>query len=264
MTCVARGEATAGQYKNVGSVVAKTQDYTYVDDSDPSHYFGEGEPRIEIEKSTNEEDADEPPGPILAIGDPVKWTYQIRNTGEVTLYHVVVADDRIGSVSCPKSTLEPGDSMTCYVHGEATAGQYKNVGSVVAKTADGTYVDDSDPSHYFGEGEPRIQIEKSTNGHDADEPPGPVLTVGDPVEWTYEVSNIGDVPLYHVTVTDDPIGAVTCPKSILEPGATMVCEKRGEVVAGQYKNVGSVFAKTGEGIIVDDSDPSHYLGESDS
>ena len=82
------------------------------------------------------------------------------------------------------------------------------------------------------------------------------------MEWTFEVSNTGDVPLYHVAVTDDRIGAVTCPMSTLDPGVSMVCEARAEVGSGQYRNVGSVVAKTEDGTVVDDSDPGHYLGES--
>jgi len=64
-------------------------------------------------------------------------------------------------------------------------------------------VDDEDPSHYFGEAGPAIDIEKDTNGNQAD-----VITlqdqiaIGDPVAWTFEVENTGNVDLANVTVTD--------------------------------------------------------------
>ena len=48
-----------------------------------------------------------------------------------------------------------------------------------------------------------IDIEKATNGEDADNPTGPFILVGDPVEWTYVVTNTGDVQLSNVVVTDD-------------------------------------------------------------
>ena len=48
-------------------------------------------PQIEIEKSTNGADADDPPGPSIPVTDangnptPVTWTYVVTNTGNVTL-----------------------------------------------------------------------------------------------------------------------------------------------------------------------------------
>ena len=68
-----------------------------------------------------------------------------------------------------------------------------------------------------------ISIEKSTNGFDADSPPGPPILVGDPVNWTYVVTNTGDVDLTAVVVTDDQGVAVSCPTDTLAPGESMTC-----------------------------------------
>jgi len=46
------------------------------------------EPGIEIEKATNGQDADSPPGPYIPVGDSVTWTYVVTNTGNVTLNKV--------------------------------------------------------------------------------------------------------------------------------------------------------------------------------
>ena len=118
---------------------------------------------ITIEKSTNGQDADEPPGPAVNVGSPVNWQYVVTNPSDVALTNVRVVDDRNVTVTCPLSTLTAGQSMTCTGSGAATAGQYRNVGTVTADSSAGT-VKDSDPSHYFGlapatgdEG-PKIQI----------------------------------------------------------------------------------------------------------
>ena len=71
------------------------------------------EPQIDIEKSTNGEDADEPNGPKLDAGQAVTWEYVVKNTGNVVLNQVQVTDDKEGPVDCPKSTLQPGETMTC-------------------------------------------------------------------------------------------------------------------------------------------------------
>ena len=68
-------------------------------------------------------------------------------------------------------------------------------------------VSDTDPSHYFGAA-PAIDIEKATNGEDADSPTGPYIIVGDLVTWTYNVTNTGNVPLVNVNVTDDMEGYI--------------------------------------------------------
>ena len=64
--------------------------------------------------------------------------------------------------------------------GRAEPGQYENLGTVSATSLAGTVVEDEDLSHYFGiQGD--IEVEKSTNGEDADAAPGPFIPLGDPV-----------------------------------------------------------------------------------
>ncbi|MCP3967064.1 MAG: hypothetical protein GY718_12060, partial [Lentisphaerae bacterium] len=214
MTCTGNGTAEAGQYWNLGTASGTSTGSascpgTTVTDDDPSHYWGEcpgADPAIDIEKATNGHDADAAPGPTLQIGDPVAWTYEVTNTGDVTLDNVDVTDNQGVAVSCPTTTLAAGASMTCTGNGTAEAGQYWNLGTASGTSAGsascpGTTVTDDDPSHYWGEcpgANPAIRIEKATNGHDADAAPGPTLQIGDPVAWTYEVTNTGDVTLDNV------------------------------------------------------------------
>jgi hypothetical protein len=110
-----------------------------------------------------------------------------------------------------------------------------------------------------GNGNPAIDIEKATNGVDADMAPGPSLFVGSPVEWTYVVENTGDVVLYNIVVTDNMIIGDICTIGSLGPGESHTCTATGIVESGQYANLGTV---TGEYdcTTVSDTDPSHYYG----
>jgi hypothetical protein len=59
--------------------------------------------------------------------------------------------------------------------------------------------------------EPAIEIIKYTNGQDANDPDGagvPIVAPGDPVTWTYKITNIGlvDIPQGDITVTDNIAG----------------------------------------------------------
>jgi hypothetical protein len=64
--------------------------------------------------------------------------------------------------------LAAGASETCTGHHTATAGQYTNIGSVTGTPPAGlTPPTHTDPSNHFG-ATPGIDIEKATNGEDAD------------------------------------------------------------------------------------------------
>ncbi|MEF3404914.1 DUF7507 domain-containing protein [Agromyces sp. CCNWLW203] len=305
-TCVASGVAVLGQYANLGTVTGTAPDTTdvdgntvagvVVDDEDPSHYFGIA-PTVDIEKSTNGQDADTPTGPLVAAGGDVRWTYVVTNTGNSDLTDVTVTDDLVDAadIDCAGTggnviagPLAPGASFTCEAVGTAIAGQYANLGTVtgigpVTTDVDGANVpgmevSDEDPSHYFGIA-PTVDIEKSTNGQDADDPTGPNVTVGGEVRWTYVVTNTGNSMLTDVTVTDDLVDAadINCSDTggnvIAGPlaiGASFSCVATGTAVLGQYANLGTVTGVGPEttdvdgnpvaGITVDDEDPSHYFG----
>ena len=217
---------------------------------------------IDIEKATNGHDADLAPGPSLNPGDPVTWTYVVTNTGIVQLHNIAVSDDKGVAVSCPRTTLDPGQSMTCTASGAAVPCPYANLGTVTALPPVGPQVSDSDPSHYSGgSSHPSIEIEKATNGHDADTAPGPTIVEGLPITWTYVVTNTGDATLSSVGITDDQGVTVSCPASVLAAGQTMVCTAAGTASPGQYSNMGTVTGISPCGDTVSDSDPSHYLGQ---
>ena len=229
-------------------------------------------PAIDLEKATDGLDADSPAaGPTLTAGDVVTWTYRVTNTGETPLVSIAVTDDEEGVIACPRSTLAAGEAMTCTARGVAVDGMYRNVGTVVGISPAGVVVDDSDPSHYragptVSPHDAAIHLEKATNGHDADVAPGPTLTVGDSVVWSYQVTNVGTVGLVGVALTDDQGIVVSCPQSQLAIGEAMTCTGMGMVAAGQYRNVGTA---TGTSIAdpaatVTDTDPSHYFGEEPS
>jgi hypothetical protein len=151
--------------------------------------------------------------------------------------------------------------MTCTGNGIVEIGQYTNLGTVDAEEPDGTPVSDSDPSHYFGQAAQAVSIEKSTDGFDADTPPGPSLAVGDSVDWESLVTNTGAETLSDIEVSDDQGVVVSCPETTLLSGASMTCTASGTVEPGQYSNLGSVLAMLPDESVTADSDPSHYFGQ---
>ncbi|MFP4654363.1 MAG: SdrD B-like domain-containing protein [Methanohalobium sp.] len=106
---------------------------------------------------------------------------------------------------------------------------------------------------------PEIDIEKYTNGQDADDPSGPAIQIGSQVTWTYNVTNTGNVNLTDVNVTDSKGVTVNCPKTTLNVSESIICTATGTAKPGQYSNYGNVTAMY-NGFQVNDSDPSHYFG----
>ncbi len=232
-------------------------------------------PGVSLEKATNGVDADTAPGPDLEVGEDVEFSYVITNTGNVTLAGVELDDSVLGAVTCPVDRLAPNQSVTCRATGVVAPGNYRNVGTVRAQPVDdvgaaiGAPIEASDPSHHRGVvtfvAEPSIQIEKSTNGVDADVAPGPEILEGASVEWAFEITNTGNTDLMTLRVTDDVLGFV-CQIGFLAVDESTVCAFRSIAVVGPHANVGSVSAvvldesglPTDE--MVEDSDPSHYVG----
>ena len=107
------------------------------------------EPAISIIKETSGDQSSWGDGVYIAAGAPVYWRYIVQNTGNVELTGISVTDDKGVQVTCPKTVLAKGESMTCTASGTAVAGSYSNIGTVVGTTPAGTdpaTVSDTDPS----------------------------------------------------------------------------------------------------------------------
>ena len=120
---------------------------------------------------------------------------------------------------------------------------------------------------------PDITIEKSTNGNDADTAPGPTLTAGDPVTWTYEITVTGTDTLFDLVVTDNSGVVPKCDinndgtvedrhvhPGPLNPGQSFFCTAAGTAHAeGVFASVATVVASSFDGLTsYQDSDSSYY------
>ena len=146
----------------------------------------------------------------------------MTNNTNTDLTNISVTDSQGVSVSCPVTSLNAGASTTCTASGTATAGQYMNLGTVTGITPSGATLTGSDPSHYFGESG-TLDIEKSTNGQDADNAPGPSIPVGSAVTWEYVVTNNTNADITGISVVDSQGVNVSCTTTTLAAGASTTC-----------------------------------------
>jgi len=274
------GTAVAGQYENIGTV-AYSYLCLYDSDSDNSHYYGtepQPEPSSIGDRVWNDADAegDQDGGESGINGVTVDLWLDADSSGTIN-----AGDTNLGTQTTAGdgdydfTGLAAGDYIVDVTDTDGVLTGYVLTGGIeplVVILGAGVDYNDADFGYYQVPQEPEISIdiEKSTNGQDADMAPGPYITVGGTVTWTYVVTNTGDVTLYDIIVTDDVLGSIGTIDS-LALGASETFTVNGIAVAGQYENIGTVTAVANQynGIVAavyeeeipySDSDPSHYYG----
>jgi uncharacterized repeat protein (TIGR01451 family) len=227
-------------------------------------------PSIFIDKVTNGAD-----GLNILAGQQITWTYNVSNIGNVPLSGISLTDDKEGIITnfisgdANNNTLLDTDEVWTYTKtGIAQPGSYSNTGSVTG-SYNGTPVNSSDPSSYFG-ASPSMAINKVTKSGSV-QGDGLLIPQGSPISWLYTVTNTGNVPLSNVQVTDDK-GVVpvyqsgdTNQDNKLDLTESWVYSANGTAILGGYQNIG-----TTTGSYTDDltnpatptaSDPSSYTGK---
>jgi len=180
-------------------------------------------------------DADQTPGfafekialntEFASVGDVLDYQYRVENTGNITISNIVVTDDRIATVSCPVTLLEPGQITICtgtdtVTQEDIDAGLVTNNATLSGDPAAGTLDDQTDQATVNADQTPSLDILKEAGQSDFD-------TLGQTLTYTYTVTNTGNTTLTDpVTVSDDRIASVSCPAipaAGFAPGATLVC-----------------------------------------
>jgi uncharacterized repeat protein (TIGR01451 family) len=169
------------------------------------------------------------------IGNVITYTFTVRNTGNVTLTNVVIADPKLGVtlVGGPIATLAPGgqDTTTFTASYAVTQGDIDAAGVTNTATATGTtptggtVTDDSGttltndtPTVVPLATTAAITLVKSSSTAGFSSPPA----VGDVISYAFSIRNTGSVTLSGVTLSDTLPGIVIAggPLATLAPGAT--------------------------------------------
>ena len=191
------------------------------------------DPKISIVKKINGDDANTIPGVEVPKGSTMNITFEVSNTGNALLNNILVTDDKISLITCPKTSLNPAEVMTCTATLAAPDPiiQHTNNASVTSQALtlrNGTVPPLStadDKANAYTKATPAVKIIKKINGQDVNTAPGIYVSNGSIMNITFEVTNTGDVKLEQVNVTDNKITTsdITCPKTFLDPAETMIC-----------------------------------------
>jgi hypothetical protein len=204
------------------------------------------------------------------VGDELTFRFAVQNTGGVTLTALGIADQLVApagpalSVSCPDTTLSPGESVTCassaYVvtQADVDAGAVRNTATASGTPPTGPVVVTSPSSTATPTPGPGISVVKSADLADLDG--DREADAGETIDYGFVVTNTGATTLREVVVDDGRLTAlglaVTCPATELAPGGTVACTSptyavtRADVEAGAVVNVATSTGTTPRGVEV--------------
>jgi uncharacterized repeat protein (TIGR01451 family) len=213
---------------------------------------------------------------VTDAGDVIRYAFSVSNLGNVTLAPVTLTDNDAVASGGPIESLDPGmtDDTTFTAEHELTlddmnAGRFENQATVTGTTPGGTPVstDTSTPTNPVLPVDPTNPVIPGPTVLSLVEAPGlsavksiseivdtndnGVTDAGDVIRYAFAVSNLGNVTLAPVTLTD--IGAVVSggPIESLDPGdtddTTFTAEHvltLAEVNSGTYENQATVTGVT--------------------
>lgn len=291
---VTQADIDAGQVSNsaTGTVTYQNVNYTDIsDDTDNNSPGGNDDPTITFINQapeitlTKDDQLVYLPHQLLP-GDIITYIIEVVNTGNVTLNNITVTDNNATIVTgLPITTLAPGDSATVTATHTVTQTDI-NAGQIVnSATGSTTYngvniadlSDDTDPDSPGGDNDPTITFIGQNTALQVTKNDGlpytpQDLAVGDVVNYVITVTNIGNVTLNNIYVTDN--NATIQGSNIissLDPGDFVILNAthtvtQADIDAGQIVNTAIATVNMGGVQITDlsdDTDSSSPSGDND-
>ncbi|WP_291083328.1 Ig-like domain-containing protein [Flavobacterium sp. BFFFF1] len=220
----------------------------------------------------------------LEAGESISYTFTVTNTGNVAVNNIIINDPLLGTTPITVGNLAPNTSITLPVQtytvtqADVNAGQVVNSAVASGTTPGGTPVtdtsdNDTDPTN--GDDTPTVTpitinpeltfvktgVWVDTNGNGIPE-------VGEPVNYTFTVTNTGNVTVNDIVVNDALTQTVLVPllPSTLQPGQIGVLTAtylitQNNINLGMVVNSASVTGNDPNGATVsdvsDEGDPAN-------
>ena len=191
---ITQADIDRGEVYNDATVTGETKLGERVTDQDETTVYEEAVGSLAFTKSSDQKT-------ISQVGDEVTYTFEVENTGNVTVTQIQVEDPMLGGeIELETAELAPGEKttgMAVYVVTQANLnnGVLTNVAAVTGEFPDGTGVKETDDETTLVEQQPSLELTKEANRDD--------LMVGEDIVYTFTVVNKGNVTLNNVVLTDE-------------------------------------------------------------
>ncbi len=262
-------DVDSGSFTNTATVTGTTPKGAEVTDSDDDSQSMEPAPSIELLKTGS---IDVGSNGRVDAGETIDYVFTVTNTGNVTLTDITL-DDTVGGITItggPIATLAPGASDNHTFSGsypltqdDIDAGTYTNTATVSGTTPAGGSVSDEDDDTQDLGADRTIQLEKTGTLNMDVVAPNDHADPGDTITYEFVITNIGNVTLTDVTVTDSTTGVTLegSPITSLAPGgednstySATYTITQDDVDLGTFTNEASVTAQAPTGEEVTDTD----------
>jgi uncharacterized repeat protein (TIGR01451 family) len=149
------------------------------------------------------------------IGQVVTYTYQVTNSGNITLTNITAYDNKLGVIPFQLSSLDPKQgtvtTLTYTVQITDLPGPLINIGMVAGTAVIQPWQVASATTQetIYLSNEPSISVTKSANVK--------TVEVGQTITYTYQTTNSGNALLTTISGNDDRLGPISFSPNILEP-----------------------------------------------
>lgn len=209
---------------------------------------------------------------LTVVGGEVQWTIEATNSGAVTLSNVTIDDSLVGLTPLQftwpggvAGVLAPGQTVTATTTSALTEQQIldravTNTATARATTPLSAAVVSAPASATVSLPRPEgITLSLTSTTPGVETPPGPTVTAGTPISWTYTVTNTGSRPVSDVQIIDSAgaIPTLVSPSDfagVIEPGETVVFASSSPALPGSQTQEASVTAS-----VDSDADPASHL-----
>jgi len=192
------------------------------------------------------------PNPATTPNQPITYTFVVKNNSGANANSLSVTDTKVTNITCPSTTLAAGASINCTGTYTPNQAQFDAGGSIDSSSSasanNGAVINSNNALLSVPLQQNPILTATVSASPSAPTPPALNLPVGTVINYTYVLTNGGNVTLpIPFTLTDNKVVNITCPGGNLAPAATKTCTgsytvTQTDLDAGSIINTGTASA----------------------